>query len=260
MVRNTIATMLLMVLLSGCSQQLKPDLARLYTLSNATQQPPVIIIPGILGSKIAQKHDDKEVWIGPITRVLFSDFEELRLDIDPQTLQPIEPDQYVSGITDKVAGQDFYGSIIDTLHHSAGYQQGKLGESAVEGERRYYIFAYDWRQDNTLSARKLSQLIKQIRQDYNDPELKVDLIAHSMGGLVARYYLRYGELDVLDRDDFPVTLEGARTVRRVVLLGTPSLGAVDSVSSFIKGFEVGLTRIPTETVATSPFGSISSCS
>ncbi len=250
---RTIALGILAVfILTGCGRQLKPDLSRLYTLSNATEQPPVIIIPGILGSKIAQKSDDKEVWIGAITRVIFSDFDELRLDIDPETLEPLDSDLYVTGITDKVAGQDFYGSIIDTLHAAGGYQQGRPGEPAVKGERRYYIFAYDWRQDNSRSARKLSRLVKQIQQDYNDPELKVDIIAHSMGGLVTRYYLRYGELDVLDRDDFPVTLEGGRSVRRVVLLGTPSLGAVDSVRSFIRGFEIGFTRIPTETVATFP--------
>ncbi len=250
--RILLTCLLAILLLPGCGRQLKPDLARLYELSDAAEQPPVIIIPGILGSRIANKHNDKEVWIGPITRVLFSDFDELRLTIDPETLEPVEPDQYVTGITDKVAGQDFYGSIIDTLRDSAGYQRGVVGESAPKGMRRYYIFAYDWRMDNVESARKLSQLIKNIRRDYNDPELKVDIIAHSMGGLVARYYLRYGELDVLNRNDFPVTLEGARTVRRVVLLGTPNLGSVNSIRTFIRGFEVGLTRIPTETVATFP--------
>lgn len=240
------------LLLSACGRELKPDLARLYSIANQAEQPPVIIIPGILGSKIANKSDDREVWIGPITRVLFSEFDELRLQIDPDTLEPVEPDQYVTGITDEVAGQDFYGSIIRTLHDAAGYQPGTLGQPVDKGERRYYIFAYDWRQDNARSARKLSGLIKQIRRDYNNPELKVDIIAHSMGGLVTRYYLRYGELDVLDRNDFPVTLEGARTVRRVVLLGTPNLGSVNSVRTFIRGFEVGLTRIPNETVATFP--------
>lgn len=252
-IKNTILLLgIMLVMLVGCGRQLKPDLARLYRVSNATEQPPVIIIPGILGSKIAEKQDDKEVWIGPITRVLFSDFDELRLDIDPETLELVEPDQYVTGITDEVAGQDFYGSIIRTLRDAAGYQEGRVGETATSGDRRYYVFAYDWRRDNVESARKLSELIKNIRKDYNDPDLKVDIIAHSMGGLVTRYYLRYGELDVLDRNDFPVTLEGAKTVRRVVLLGTPNLGSVSSVRTFIRGFEIGLTKIPTETAATFP--------
>lgn len=243
---------LVVILLAGCGGPLKPDLARLYSVSNTTEQPPVIIVPGILGSRIANNEDDKEVWIGPVTRILFSDFDELRFDINPETLELVEPEQYVTGITDRVAGQDFYGSIIDTLQDAAGYQAGTLGQPATKGDRRYYVFAYDWRKDNVHSAKLLSQLVKDIRKDYNDPDLKVDIIAHSMGGLVTRYYLRYGELDVLNRDDFPVTLEGAKTVRRVVLLGTPNLGAVNSVRSFIKGFEVGLTRIPTETVATFP--------
>ena len=238
--------------LIGCSPELKPDLARLYKISNDSQQPPVIIIPGILGSRIANNKDNKEVWVGSVSRLLFSDFEELRFGIDPEILEPIVPPQHVSGITDTVAGQDFYGSIIDTLHDAGGYAEGIIGEPAIKGERRYYVYTYDWRQDNVKSAQGLSQLIKTIREDYNDPDLKVDIVAHSMGGLVTRYYLRYGELDVLDRDDFPVTLTGAETVRRVVLLGTPNLGSVNSVVSFIRGFKIGLTRIPTETVATFP--------
>ncbi|MEN8205545.1 MAG: hypothetical protein ABFS24_05990 [Pseudomonadota bacterium] len=42
------------------------------------------------------------------------------------------------------------------------------------------------------SARELDQFIEQIRKDYGAPELQVDLVTHSMGGLIARYYLRYG--------------------------------------------------------------------
>jgi len=79
----------------------------------------------------------------------------------------------------------------------------------------------------SFSAARLADFIEQIRLDFGDPRLKVDIIAHSMGGLIARYYIRYGRADVLDDNDFPVNMYGGDRVRRVVLLGTPSLGSVE---------------------------------
>jgi len=243
---------LLLLLLTACSKEIQPDLKRLYQLSNAAEQPPVIIVPGILGSRLARVDSGIEIWPGSLWKLLFSDYAELRLHIDQRHPTPETGLQQVTGITDEVAGRDFYGTIVTILREAAGYAPGQPGQTARAGERRYYLFAYDWRQDNQRTAARLGELIDQIRADYGNPTLKVDIIAHSMGGLITRYYLRYGALDVLERNDFPVTLEGARKVRRVVLLGTPSMGSVNSVRSFIRGFDVGLTRVPTEILATFP--------
>ena len=72
------------------------------------------------------------------------------------------------------------------------------GRDVVQQKARLYVFTYDWRQDNVKTVQKLDELIEQIRLDYKDPALRVDVIAHSMGGLVVRYYERYGTVDVLD--------------------------------------------------------------
>ena len=71
------------------------------------------------------------------------------------------------------------------------------------------MFEYDWRQDNVVSARKLHHYLDQIREDHGDPTLKFDAVAHSMGGLITRYFARYGSEDVLDDNEFPVTGEGS---------------------------------------------------
>ncbi|MCG8325628.1 MAG: hypothetical protein MI673_08925, partial [Thiotrichales bacterium] len=99
---------------------------------------------------------------------------------------------------------------------------------------------------------QLADLVDQIREDYGDPDLKVDLIAHSMGGLISRYYIRYGRVDVTNDNDFPVNLYGGERVRRVILLGAPSLGSVEMLNAFIDGIELGLKKINTETLATMP--------
>ena len=75
-----------------------------------------------------------------------------------------------------------------------------------------------------------------------------------MGGLIARYYLRFGTRDVLDGTPQLVTMEGAAQVRKLVLLGTPNLGSVSSLHAFLSGERVGLGRIAPRTLATMPSG------
>ncbi len=50
------------------------------------------------------------------------------------------------------------------------------------GVSQYYVFTYDWRQDNVHTVRELDALIEQIRQDHGDDALKVDLVAHAWAG------------------------------------------------------------------------------
>ena len=236
----------------ACSQQTQPDLERLYQTARSSPQPPVILIHGIMGARLAEKTGGEEVWPGTIGRLAFSDYAELALRIDPETLEPIASNLETSGLADQVAGKDYYGNITRVLEKAGGYQAAEPGQRNSNADREYYVFTYDWRQDNVVTAARLADLIESIQADHGDPELKVDLIAHSMGGLVARYYLRYGRLDVLDDNEFPVNYSGADNVRRVILLGTPNLGSVSSLHAFIEGTKIGFRRIPTEVLATMP--------
>ncbi len=158
----------------------------------------------------------------------------------------------VSGLTDHAAGQDYYGAIQRVLEEAGGYQRGEPGTPPSPGGRHYYVFAYDWRQGSVHNVRRLHRFLARLRRDYGDPALRVDVVAHSMGGLLARYYARYGTRDVLDDNDFPVTGAGARYLRRLVLLGTPNLGSVQAVRTLMEGYPVGLRSMPPEVVATFP--------
>ncbi len=184
--------------------------------------------------------------------MLFNSYDDIALPIDAETLHPAASKLEAHAITDRAAGRDFYGAIIRTLETAGGYVKGIPGEPVKDGRRRYYILVYDWRQDNVQTARRLDELIERIRTDYTNSELKVDIVAHSMGGLVTRYFLRYGTTDVLDDNDFPMNDHSATRVRKVILLGTPNLGSVSGLNEFLQGFKVGLRRIPTETFATMP--------
>ena len=242
--------------LVGCDKPTGPDLARLYRVgAEAGDTTPVIVVPGLFGSKLRSRKTGAEVWPGAWSDVLWSDYLELALDFDPVTLEVRGDDLEAYDLADAVLGQDIYRPIIDTLQRFGGYVRGTPGTPVAPGERRYYVFPYDWRQDNVVHARELEKLIDTIRRDYGNPKQKVDIVAHSMGGLIARYYLRYGTVDVLQsgRDEL-VTLYGTRRVRKLILLGTPNLGSARSLHAFIGGEPVGFGRIPPEVLATMPSG------
>lgn len=241
------------LLLSMCSPAPRPDLKRLYRVGTADNTP-VVLIPGAFGSRLRDRASGDELWPGPWWRILFSNYAELALDFDAATGQPHESKLEAYGIAEEAFGQDFYRPIIDTLTRHGGYVRATVGTPAKPGERRLYVFAYDWRQDNVKSAQALHGLIEAIRRDHADPKLRVDLVAHSMGGLIARYYLRFGTRDVLDGTPQLVTMAGAAQVRKLVLLGTPNLGSVSSLHAFLNGERVGLKRIAPRTLATMPSG------
>lgn len=244
--------LMLPLILSACSSMTKPDLQRLYQQSREVDQPPVILIHGIMGSRLEDTASGKEIWFGSLGKLAFSNYWEAALEIDPESLEPRPSRLSPSGLADQMAGKDFYGNITRTLERAGRYRKAHPGETQKPGSRSYYVFVYDWRQDNIKAVRQLDQFIDQIRKDYSNPQLEVDIIAHSMGGLITRYFLRYGTKDVLNGNTFEIDLSGAEKVRRVILLGTPNLGSVDSLHAFIKGKKLGLNRLPPEVMASMP--------
>ncbi len=240
------------LLLGSCATG-GPAIEQLYPAHSANRERvPVILIPGLLGSRLARSEDGQELWPGSTRKLLTSDYQELALRIDPETLEPIDDGLVASGLFDVAAGNDFYRRIVKELREAGGYRLSRPGSKVVQQKARLYLFAYDWRQDNVVTVNKLDELIEQIRRDYNDPYLRVDVIAHSMGGLIVRYYERYGTVDVLNGNSFPVTGLGLSKLRRVVLLGAPNQGTVTAVHKFLNGYRVGFSALPTEGVATMP--------
>ena len=239
-------------LLAACST-IGPAAEQLYPAHSANvERVPVILIPGLLGSRLARASDDVEFWPGSTRKLLTSDYWDVALRIDPDTLEPVDDGLVPTLLFDGAVGKDFYRRMVRELRIAGGYRLSKPGQPVVQQKARLYLFPYDWRQDNVRTVRKLDELIEKIRLDYNDPHLRVDIVAHSMGGLIARYYERYGTVDVLDGNTFQVTGLVLSKLRRVVLLGTPNQGTVTAVHKFLNGYRVGISALPTEGVATMP--------
>lgn len=99
--------------------------------------------------------------------------------------------------------------VIDPLLHTYDDLIDTLLANGYERDVTLFTYAYQWRNSNTESAYNLKDKIDSVKEICGCE--KVDIVAHSMGGLVARSYIEgthYG-------DD----------VRRLIFLGTPHLGA-----------------------------------
>lgn len=239
-------------MLAGCSSAAtRPDLRRLYRGANlAAEQPPLIVIPGIMGSKLRDTRTGEVVWPGSLWNLLSNRFDVLALEVDPATLAPKPSPLEAFDITDTAAGHDFYNRLIQTLESYGEFRRTTAGTPVTDPyERHFYVLPYDWRRDNVQTARQLDALIEQIRRDYGRPDLKVDIVAHSMGGLVSRYFLRFGTDDVLDGGEIQVTMKGAGKINRLILLGTPSLGSANTIRGLVEGEKIVRTVAP-ETLAT----------
>jgi len=89
--------------------------------------------------------------------------------------------------------------------------QSFVDEGLVEGED-FFVAFYDWRRDNERSANEyLIPIIDEALAHSNTG--KVDIVAHSMGGLVSRAYIQSDDY----RDD----------VDQFIMLGTPNAGSSD---------------------------------
>ena len=236
---------LLLALVAGCAGR-RPETALLQrqTAQRAGARRPVIVIPGLLGSRLKDRETGRLVWGGVKGFIAPGTGYELALSLNPNEPSRLVPD----GLVAEVAGVSVYSDILSTLEQ-AGYAPGF---SDPANRAAFFVFDYDWRQSCVANAAALGRKIKDVQAFYGDPSLKVDVVAHSLGGLVARYYLLYGGRDV--RDD-PVPLpdfSGSRHVVTVVFMGVPILGAASALRSDIEGNRVGLTPMTPEVLSTGP--------
>lgn len=237
----------LALLLAGCAPT-RPDLTRLYqNNSDDPAQPPVIVIHGLAGSTLVDAKTGKQFWPGSLSTLAFSNFSQLaQMSAEDREGEGLVP----GGLMVNVAGVDFYGELLQTLENVGRFVRGTPGQAVGGERRRYYVLLYDWRKDNLLAVRKLHALIEQIRVDYVQPDLRVDVIAHSNGGTITNYYLRYGPNDLPAQGPFAPWNEGDRRIRRVVMLGTPMLGAATSLERLIYGTRLAVRTVPVEVMAT----------
>ncbi len=246
--------LLLLLTLSACQVRKKPDLAELYQQHGTDHSnTPLVLIHGTMGSKLRMIDSLEEVWPGKINHLIFSNYKKLANQINPNGDGILESTIESYEIFDSYSGLSIYDEIIKTLVEYGDYHVSDINQTALSG-KNLYIFHYDWRQDNVYNAQKLANYIQQVLVNHPEHQ-KVDVVAHSMGGLILRYYQRFGDQDVLDSLDELQQHNPhshAQFIRHAIFLGTPQLGSVKSVKRLQAGFDFNLRNIPVEVQITMP--------
>ena len=174
---------------------------------------PIIFIPGIAGSElfkideslvspeekaIGMIYGDKErsakrIWV-PIGYDASKANDDLNLYSNENLYGLQQGDLRKVNLFERHAGPvAMYSSLLGTIMKNFP-------------DRPVYLFSYDWRKTNVDSAEKLAAFIDSIT---DGGKVKVDIIAHSMGGIVSSHYLREHDDRVDKYLSFGTPYEGA---------------------------------------------------
>lgn len=186
----------------------------------------VVLVPGILGSRLVRRdaHRTQVVWdlsirnLPRLLKVAATGALALHEDDESTTADALFSYQLLPGFF----GVDNYDSLVSFLRRLTSTDQ-------------VVTLPYDWRRSNRVAADALAVTVgdglRKLREaGAKDPQAW--LVAHSMGGLVARYYCEQ--------------LGGAAHTRGIISIGTPHRGSMAALDALVNGKRYGpldLTRV-----------------
>jgi len=200
--------------------------------------PLTVVVPGILGSELLRP-DGTQVWLNAGNALGHHDLA-LPLSLPFSASK----DGFVPGgllgteaVLPRLFGFTEYADLVDLLR-DAGV--------------RHQVFTYDWRRDLVETARCLGATLDDLAHRLGNPSARFNIVGHSMGGLAARYYLRFGGAE--PTEDTPVTWAGARRIHNLILVAAPNSGSIPALDAILNGNRVGLssTTLAGSVIATMP--------
>jgi pimeloyl-ACP methyl ester carboxylesterase len=198
-----------------------------FIMSERTEMPDVIVlIPGILGS-VLQK-DGKPIW-GPNWSTIAGMLPVWGKSLEQMT---VIDDDHTQDLNDGITA----ASLMPDVHLIPGFwkidgytaiREEIIRNFDVEPGQNFFEFPYDWRRDNRHSAARLQRdaatWLTAWRERSGNLNARLIIIGHSMGGLVARYYIE--------------ALGGWTDTRALITFGTPYRGAAKALGVLANGAE-----------------------
>jgi pimeloyl-ACP methyl ester carboxylesterase len=247
-----VAAIGVLVVLAACAALSPAPRFEQFTGAVTPEQPLLVIVPGLLATRLVEADTGRRVWPPNLFKLMLGwRTRDLALPLSPRAVADgmLAPQDVVLSRR----GADYYSSFLEALT-AAGYEcnwQLEIGR-----DTNCVLFAWDWRRGFVEAASQLNDTIERIRAERHEPNLRVDLIGHSAGALVARYYAQYGgrELPAItgERTTASRSTEGkaSPTVRRMVLIGPPNRGSIFAAHSFMYGYPLGVLTVQPEILAT----------
>ena len=198
---------------------------------------PIIIIPGLTGSELVNSRTGEEVWF----KARRAKDDDIRLPISPvlsRNRDNLVPRDIIRSVKffSFLPETEIYERLINSLETRGGYREARWATATrADAKDTFFVFAYDWRRDNVENARLLIRQIETLKRRLRQPNLKFNVVAHSMGGLIARYAAMYGNTELPASNPRP-TWAGARHFNKIFLLGTPNEGSILSINALLNGF------------------------
>lgn len=179
----------------------------------ADQQPqgprPVLIIPGIVGTDLF--YNRELVWLNAAKMLEEPNdhylTQALSLDETGESIKSIETGDIIRNVEVSLLKIDIFKKLIELFE-----------EKNFTAEKTYFTFRYDWRLDLNKTSESLKKRVEEIKA--LTKHKKIDVVAHSMGGLVAKNYIK----------DF-----GEQDINKLIFVGTPHLGAPKAAKVLLAG-------------------------
>ena len=195
----------------------------------------IVFLPGIMGS--ALQKDGKDVWAlsgeglwrylstwgGSIQQLAIAHDDGITDDLQDgvKAARLIEDLHSVPGLIEHAG----YGLLSRRIPEFFDLTAGSI--HAPRDDASFFPFPYDWRRDNRVSAKRLQRFVEtqlpRWRAWSGAQDAQVILIGHSMGGLVARYYVE--------------ALGGWKHCRALITIGSPHRGALGALDTLSNGFK-----------------------
>ena len=209
--------------------------AALAAVQRLAERYPVILVPGITGAQLRERSTGTVRWGDG--RSLLKPHDGgygMARPIHEPLDDPSELEAFALIESIRLAGYEaeFYGPIVEILGR-AGYQVGNLTHPEPGDEA--FVFPYDWRQDNTISARRLGEALDTVRQARGLERLPVALICQSNGAHVCRYLAKYGGASLEEAEAGMAGPRPTLEIRKLILLGSSNGGALRNLREIDRG-------------------------